>query len=436
MRCKKAKRLIGPYLDGELDGGTAGKLGSHLDSCRRCAHSLDRMKALLGALADLPAVVPTDLETRRLLNRLRQETASPPTTSRVHVSSRLVPAGLAAVGILVVLAMGITWPLLRQREPAVTVQEAPRGEETTTGDRSRDTGAGEDTAVMENIPMAAGAVTVRPSLSVSGREYTAAELAAYREDLGSRLAFYSAYWYPLAAGAQETSLSGLQERLVNDLAAQASAAGQDAEELKRCVSAAMGREETPLLPCHAELARVNGRECWLISLSGPEDYLLFPDPEVPPSMHMAAAGGEESLKISEALIQDLADRLLPGVNLGPTYDVGTEVGVTGGGTAEGEAGAVGEKVSKESEAGPGKAEAVFQAFLEELAAGGTSLDVVASLQGLNYEQLMLLVHGDWASLAREGVNLSDFLVPPKRLWAVERTGGGIVWEAPRGPRRP
>ncbi|MBC7247494.1 MAG: zf-HC2 domain-containing protein [Actinobacteria bacterium] len=438
MRCKKAKRLIGPYLDGELDGGTAGELGNHLGSCLRCAHSLDRMKFLLGALADLPAVVPTDLETRRLLNRLRQEMASPPTTSRIHVSSRkLVPAGIAAVAILALLATGIAWPLLRHREPAVTVQEAPRGEEAPPGVRSRDTGAGEDMAVMENIPMAEGAVTVRPTLSVSGRDYTDAELAAYREDLGSRLAFYSAYWYPLAAGAQQASLSVLQERLVNDLAAQATAAGQDAEELKRCVSSAMGREEAPLLPCHAELARVNGRECWLISLSGPEDYLLFPDPEVPPSMHMAATAGEESLKVSEALIRDLADRLLPGVNLGPTsdivgttFDTGMGGGVADGNTSESDAGAAGERVPAGLAAGPGRAEAVFHAFLDELAAGGTSLDVVASLQRLNYEQLMLLVHGDWASLAREGVNLSDFLVPPKRLWAVERTTGGIVWEAP------
>lgn len=435
MKCKQAEKLLGPYLDGELDVGTAREVGNHLGSCPRCSHSLDRMRSLLAALAALPRVAPTELETRRLLNRLRSETPSPAVPFRIpRITApyrRLVTAGIAAIAVLALLAMGITWPLLRQREPSVTVQEVPQATETTSGDRLSGTEAGEgETAGPQVVTATASAIAVRPSLALSQKEYTGAELADFRNDLGSRLAFYSAYWYPIEAGAEGAFLPGLQKELVNDLALQASAAGLDAEELKRCIASALDREGAPLLPCYAELAKVNGTECWLISLSGPEDYLLFPDPQVPPSMHLAAMGGEESLKISEALIQDLADRLLPGVKLGPAYYGRGEEKSAEEIPAGAVESAAEEPATPESGAGRGKAEAVFQAFLEELAAGGTSLDVVTSLRRLNYEQLMLLVHGDWASLARQGVNLSDFLVPPKRLWAVERAGGAIIWEAP------
>lgn len=436
MKCKKAENLLGPYLDGELDIGTAREVGRHLDSCSRCAQSLDRMRFLLAALTDLSPVAPTELETRRLLTRLRSETTSPAPPFRIpHIPAfyrRLVPAGIAAATILALLAMGITWPLLRQREPAVTVQEAPQAEEKLPGDRlsEAETGA-KETADLEVIPTAESALPVRPSLAVSQKEYTGAELADFRNDLGSRLSFYSAYWYPLGGDVAAASLVDLQKAVVKDLAGQASAAGQDAGELKRCIASALDREKAPLLPCYAELAKVNGTECWLISLSGPEDYLLFPDPQVPPSLHLAAVGGEESLKISEVLIQDLADRLLPGLNLGSAYYITGGEKAAESGLAESGASAGQGPVTPERKAGQeADARAKFQAFLEELVAEGTSLDVVASLQRLNYEQLMLLLHGDWASLAREGVNLSDFLVPPKRLWAVERAGGGIVWEAP------
>lgn len=431
MKCKKAEKLLGPYLDGELDGGTARELGSHLGSCSRCAHSLERMRSLLGLLADLPLVVPTDLESQRLLNRIRQEMSSPPVPFRTPISSRLVHAGIAAVAILVALAMGITWPLMRSREPAVTVQEAPQVEETLPGEGmiSGTEAGGEETAALEVIPATESAIPVRPSLYVSQKEYTVDELADFRNDLGARLAFYSAYWYPLAEDAGAASLAALQEELVDDLARQASDAGQDPEEIKRSVASALDREGAPLLPCYAEMARVNGTDCWLISLSGPEDYLLFSNPQVPSAMHLVTMGGEESLKMNEALVQDLADRLLPGVNLVSVY-----YSTGGGRAAENVPAEAGESTGEGPATPESKAEqealarARFQAFLEELAARGTSLDLVASLQRLNYEQLMLLVHDDWASLASEGVNLSDFLVPPKRLWAVERATGGIVWE--------
>jgi len=41
MRCTKAKRLISPYMDGELDSGLKQSLESHMDNCGSCRGELE-----------------------------------------------------------------------------------------------------------------------------------------------------------------------------------------------------------------------------------------------------------------------------------------------------------------------------------------------------------------------------------------------------------
>jgi hypothetical protein len=137
-------------------------------------------------------------------------------------------------------------------------------------------------SLQDIYPSSVEDLVVRPALVLSGREYTSGELQAYGEDIGPRMAFYSAYWYPIQGDTQSPYLPRLQEQLVADLARQAEQAGLDPEELRRALAAILGEVGRSLLPCRAELARVQGREAWLFSLSGPEDYLLFPDPRSPP----------------------------------------------------------------------------------------------------------------------------------------------------------
>jgi len=47
MRCRKVRRLLGPYLEGELDREVASKIRGHLESCERCGHELALEKIIM-----------------------------------------------------------------------------------------------------------------------------------------------------------------------------------------------------------------------------------------------------------------------------------------------------------------------------------------------------------------------------------------------------
>lgn len=427
MRCRRARKLMGLLVDGGLEERDAELVREHLSACRYCALRYRRISEVVRELARLPEVRPTRRETLQLHDRLRREMSVP----RAHHHARPALRWAAAfLSLLVVVGAAAAWTLLGRRETTTPAVES-------TPDRARSAELlygtvpeAQPLALEEIYPESVEELVVHPSLVLSDREYTASELESYGEDIAPRMAFYSAYWYPIGGDTQSPYLPRLQEQLVNELLRQAARAGLDPGELGRALSSVLEEAVGFLLPCRAELARVEGREAWLITLSGPEDYLLFPDPQVPPALHLAARGGEESLRFSQSLLQELASYLIPGGGEGKTGALGAETMVgertSPGGVEETAAPAPG---SAEPGLAAAQTDEDFQAFLGELAAEGNPAEVMAALKPLNYEELLLLLQGNWAALASRGVNLSDFLVPPHRLWAVDRATGQVLWEA-------
>ncbi len=273
MNCRKATRSLGPFLDGELAASRAEELRMHLSSCPDCARRHRRMQALLGELSSLPPLHPTPREREALLMRLRHELAEPAPSPVFHRRAQLAAAAASLLAIAVITGVAVTvWrgeqaPLVVEKEAAPTEQG---GTETHYADEYP---TGEAWRTDASTP---GAMTASPkpspSLVLSGREYGPGDLEAYRDDLGARMDFYSAYWYPASTGALgEAELRDTQHDLMEEMAARTASLGGDPEGLKKAVESALARADGEiLLPCHAELAKVNGRECWLVSLSGPE----------------------------------------------------------------------------------------------------------------------------------------------------------------------
>ena len=434
MRCKKAIKQIGPYIDGELTAAEAETIRAHLESSDACARRYALTRSLIREVASLPAIVPTPEESYRLMNRVRREMSAEPAPG-----PRFKRVQLAAAALSVLVAATVVGVAVSVWSGGETTQEA---EIAATDERSTGIaeGLGEESPQQpKSVPggFAVATAAVSPSLAVSGEEYDPGELDGFRNDLGARLDFYSAYWYPSDGSTiAPDTITELQGKLVDDLSRQAEAAGQDAGELRQAVASALQQAgDQLLLPCYAEYATVNGQEAWLVSLSGPEDYLLFPDAQRPPAMMFASLGGEENLKISESLLRELAAWLAPNTSL--SFNTITPAGTNrwqpeatvenGDGPSETEADVLTD--STDSLEGGTELGQDFQSFLRRLAARGTSMDTIAALKGLNYEQILELLNGDWAALAADGVNLSDFLTPPKRLWAVDCTTNEVVWEA-------
>jgi hypothetical protein len=435
MRCRQAYKLLGPYMDGELAIADSKRLEKHLESCEDCAEQLAFLRSMTKEITALPTIVPTAEESRRLRQRIREEMANhrvpKPFFRRVQVAA-------AASILLVATGVGITWAVLNSRttqpsgEVAVSPQELPAGEEIAegiepTGDEAPLTAASQT--------MVASAV---PRVNTAGQQYSAADLSNYDNDLDARLDFYSAYWHPMsAAGVQNANMKPLQGSLIEDMAQKAGKAGQSPETLRGAVDSALtqsGREN--LLPCYAELARLNGNQVWLICLSGPEDYLLFNNPEMVPAMSIASIFGQEGVNNRKALIAELARQLFPYYIGSPStvaYPAQTDAGsweseppledgeeAPAALTESQESAAPEEEVSQE--------EQDFQDFLRQIVTRGNVMDLLSVLEGLNYEQLLMIIQGSWNTLGRGSLDLGDFLVPPKRIWAVDLLTGEVLYQ--------
>jgi hypothetical protein len=435
MRCRKAINEIGPFIDGELTAQEAEKLRGHLESCAGCAKRYSLLRGLVQEVSSLPAIVPTPGESYRLMNRVRGEMAHPQHAKPGFRRVQVVAAGLSVVVAATVI--GVSLAIWGGGDTGQEVRVVDTGGESAPQSLE----AGATSLINGQATMNVGlgftnsAAAAQPSLVVSNSDYSAAELDNFRNDMGTRLEFYSAFWYPTSGTQLNTAdLENAQQVLTDRLAEQASQAGKDPEELKLAISSVIeGEGNDPMLPCYAEYARLNGQDVWLVSGSGPEDYLLFSDPQRPPAMILATLGGQESLKISESLLRELAATLAPYYTgtTGLTYKWGetTTPQESRETTGQSDATTTQPDATPGAEVMPADAEKEFKAFLQDMAARGNSLDIVAALEGLNYEQILLLLQGDWAALAGEGVNLSDFLKPPKRLWAVDCSSNQIIWES-------
>ena len=433
MRCKRVTRQIGPYIDGELNELEAREIREHLDACKDCAQRYISTRMILRDVASLPAIIPTPEESYRLMNRLRREMASPAPS---RAGGRRLQVAAATISLLVIGTVAGVTLAVWSGGGTTTVVEERSAEDFTPSEAFSESErmVPESSSVYGEGTGLAAATMTAPDLVISEKEYAPEELEGFRNDLGTRLDFYSTYWYPASSSpADPADLAELQADLTEDMVAQAAAAGQDPEELERAVTAVLEQEEgEPVLPCYAELATIDGNDTWLVSVSGPEDYLLFPDKQRPPAMFLASMGGEEGLKISESLLRQLAAMLAPSSeregNLAGTYKgmqnsawdaaAGGTAPATSGDTDEGEEQGDTESSQKRDD---------FKSFLRKLAAQGTSLEIISALEGLDYEQMLMLINGDWGSLAADGVNLSDFLTPPQRLQAVDCTTGQVVW---------
>lgn len=106
MNCQDARKLLNPYLDGELDLVRSLELEAHLKDCQTCAQAYDELRSLHSAVSDvalrfqLPATLPN-----RVRSSIRDEAKESNQSSRLSWRW-LIPtmAGVALIGALSFLA--------------------------------------------------------------------------------------------------------------------------------------------------------------------------------------------------------------------------------------------------------------------------------------------------------------------------------------------
>lgn len=113
MNCKKSRKALPLFLDGELPGARKAALEQHLGACPDCAAELRQMERALAAMDDLPSPELSDdfdqAFARKLVDAKRDQrlAADRPRKSwfRLPVLAPL-GAGVCAAGIAAVLMLG------------------------------------------------------------------------------------------------------------------------------------------------------------------------------------------------------------------------------------------------------------------------------------------------------------------------------------------
>ncbi|MGH9777374.1 MAG: anti-sigma factor family protein, partial [Candidatus Acidiferrales bacterium] len=67
------EEVMVPFLDGRLDPAERGPLEAHLAACADCRAHVDELRAVVGALGEWPAVLPSPSFDAALRARVAQE---------------------------------------------------------------------------------------------------------------------------------------------------------------------------------------------------------------------------------------------------------------------------------------------------------------------------------------------------------------------------
>ena len=77
MSCRRIRRRLSPYLEGDLGDAERARLRTHLETCTACAAELDALQRTLGLLNGLPDVEPPPHLAQRIIARLRDGEGEP-----------------------------------------------------------------------------------------------------------------------------------------------------------------------------------------------------------------------------------------------------------------------------------------------------------------------------------------------------------------------
>jgi len=124
MDCKKAKRKLNRYLDGELPVRDRDHVEQHLRGCLSCRNELERLRGVAGAMATLPEPpeVPVGF-AERVMNRAARDRAGKGLLltfwQSVSPPMRIAAAAMVVLGIC--LGAVMSRDVLRGQDPATDV---------------------------------------------------------------------------------------------------------------------------------------------------------------------------------------------------------------------------------------------------------------------------------------------------------------------------
>ena len=101
MGCKKARKLLGEYLDRRLEGGLSARLEAHLRACPACAGELEALRITLQRVGSLTSAPLPEGFVEKVSTAVRQRAAVQPRPNRWQTLRWLAPAfGVLIIGMI------------------------------------------------------------------------------------------------------------------------------------------------------------------------------------------------------------------------------------------------------------------------------------------------------------------------------------------------
>ena len=120
MACDAYRSQLLEYVDGDLTGPAQTELEAHLTLCPGCQQEVQTLRETLALVARMPVPEPTEAFWQQYLRELRQRVAPSPRLPRLwdwFTTPLLRPVPALAVGIVLVLALLLTWQSSPERPP-------------------------------------------------------------------------------------------------------------------------------------------------------------------------------------------------------------------------------------------------------------------------------------------------------------------------------
>jgi anti-sigma factor RsiW len=138
MRCKKAKKLISDYIDGELNSSRRFSLEKHLEECEECRKFMEDYKIIAHTAQELEAGSPSPYVWTRIKQGVKESTPSyeaskkrmwgwsPQLKYAVGLLSVLLIVGAAVIGITSIGNQKAVTPFGKQDKVIANLKQAEK----------------------------------------------------------------------------------------------------------------------------------------------------------------------------------------------------------------------------------------------------------------------------------------------------------------------
>lgn len=255
MSCRRFRKSLIEYVDGNLDGGRAERVRAHLETCESCRAASEKLEFSGSALASLEMVKMPDASAERIAAALRSSAEGARTRLSFFASTR----GLASAGVVAALIIGLLIVVITFSGPGrVTRTDHAKG--TTPGTAQGPLTKQASTSPGQQSIAPPGIASIMPTVKVTNNNYDETALRNTFNNMDVKKQIADTYTMSHAINYCDLYKRKMADMMVS--------CGDDGAMLEAMITYII-QSEPVLLPYYAESARFAGLHVFIIGLAGP-----------------------------------------------------------------------------------------------------------------------------------------------------------------------